>query len=66
MNLINNQPGIDKIYLHAKDPYEKKYQYLIKKREKVGLDHFDAFMEYSNDMQDVYKNIEDYNPIKQT
>ena len=23
-----------------------------------------AFMEYSNDMQDVYKNIADYNPIK--
>ena len=67
MNLINNQPDIDKIYLNAKDPYEKKYQYLINKREKVGLDHFDdakAFMEYSNDMQDVYKNIEDYNPIK--
>ena len=21
-------------------------------------------MEYSNDMQDVYKNVEDYNPIK--
>ena len=40
---------------------------LINKREKVGLDHFDdpkAFMEYSNDMQDVYKNIEDYNPGK--
>ena len=51
---------------YAKDPYEKKYQYLINKREKVGLDHFNdhkAFMEYSNDMQDVYKNIEDYNPI---
>ena len=67
MNLINNQPDIDKIYLNAKDPYEKKYQYLINKREKVGLDHFDdakAFMEYSNDMQDVYKNIKDYNPIK--
>ena len=67
MNLINNQPDIDKIYLYAKDPYEKKYQYLIKKSEKVRLDHFDdpkAFMEYSNDMQDVYKNIEDYNPIK--
>ena len=46
---------------------KKIYQYLINKREKVGLDHFDdpkAFMEYSNDMQDVYKNIEDYNPIK--
>ena len=64
-NLINNQPDIDKIYLYAKDPYETKYQYLIKKREKLGLNHFDdpkAFMEYSNDMQDVYKNIEDYNP----
>ena len=67
LNLINNQPGIDKIYLYAKDPYETKYQYLINKREKVGLDYFDdpkAFMEYSNDMQDVYKNIGDYNPRK--
>ena len=67
LNLINNQPDIHKIYLYAKDPYEKKYQYLINKREKVGLNHFNdpkAFMEYSNDMQDVYKNIEDYNPIK--
>ena len=67
MNLINNQPDIDKIYLYAKDPYEKRYQYLINKLEKVGLNHFNdpkAFMEYSNDMQDVYKNIEDYNPIK--
>ena len=45
----------------------KKYQYLINTREKVGLNHFNdpkAFMEYSNDMQDVHKNIEDYNPIK--
>ena len=67
LNLINNQPDTDKIYLYAKDLYETKYQYLINKREKVGLDHFDdpqAFMEYSNDMQDVYKNTEDYNPIK--
>ena len=67
LNLINNQPDIDKIYLYAKDPYEAKYQYLIKKREEVGSDHFDdhkAFMEYSNDMHDVYKNIEDYNPGK--
>ena len=67
LNLINNQPDIDKIYLYAKDPYETKCQYLINKREKVGLDHFDdpkAFMEYSNDMQDVYKTIGDYNPRK--
>ena len=67
LNLINNQPDIGKIYLYAKDPYEKKYQYLINKREKVGLNHFNdpkAFMEYSDDMQHVHKNIEDYNPIK--
>ena len=67
LNLINNQPDIDKIYLYAKYPYDAKYQYLISKREKVGLDHFDdpkAFMEYSNYMLDVYKNIDDYNPDK--
>ena len=67
LNLINNQPDIDKIHLYAKDLYEAKYQYLINNREKVELNHFDdykAFIEYSNDMQDVYKNIEDYNPGK--
>ena len=56
LNLINNQQDIDKIYLYAKNPYEEKYQHLINTREKVGLDHFKdpkAFMEYSNDMQDV-------------
>ena len=53
LNLMNNQPDIGKIYLYAKDPYEKRYQYLINKSEKVGLNHFNdskAFMEYSNDM----------------
>ena len=67
LNLINNRPDIDKMYLYAKDPYEAKYQYLINKREKVRLDHFKdpkAFIEYSNDMEDVYENIEDYNPNK--
>ena len=67
LNLIYNQPDIDKIYLYAKDPYGAKYHYIINKREKVGLDHFydpKAFMEYSDDMLDVYKNIEDYNPDK--
>ena len=55
-NLINNQPDIDKIYLYAKDPYEDKYQCLIKKRESIGIKHFNdpkAFIEYSNDMHDV-------------
>ena len=36
LNLINNQLDIDKVYLYAKDPYEAKYQYLIKKHEKEG------------------------------
>ena len=54
--------------MYAKDPYEAKYQYLINKREGVGIDHFNdpkAFIEYSNDMHDVYKNIDDYNPDKE-
>ena len=49
LNLIENQPDIDKIYLYAKDPYEAKYRYLISIREKEGIDHFDspkAFIEY--------------------
>ena len=40
LNLINNQPDIDKIYLYAKNPYEAKYQLLINKRESTGLKHF--------------------------
>ena len=67
LNLINNQPDINKIYVYAKDPYEAKCQYLINKREKVGVNQLNdtkAFMEYSKDMQDVYKNIDDYNPRK--
>ena len=40
LSLIENQPDIDKIYLQAKDPYESKYQYLVNKRESVGINHF--------------------------
>ena len=68
LNLIENQPDISKIYLYAKDPHESKYQYLINKREGVGINHFNdpkAFIEYSNDMHDVYKNIDEYNPNKE-
>ena len=67
LNLIENQPDIDKIYSYAKDSYESKYQYLINKREGVGINHFNdpkAFTEYSNDMRNVYKNIDDDNPDK--
>ena len=68
LDLIENQPGIDKIYLYAKDPYEWKYQYLINKRQSVGINHFNdpkTFIDYSNDMHDVYKNIDDYNLDKE-
>ena len=67
LNLIENQPDIDKIYLYAKDPYEAKYQHLIKIREKVGLKCFNdpkAFIKYSNDMHDVYKNIDETKKLK--
>ena len=50
--------------MYAKDPYKTKYQFLINKRETIELKHFNdpkAFIEYSNDMQDVCKNIEEYN-----
>ena len=57
LNLINKQPDIDKIFLCAKDPYEAKYQFLINKKENIGLKHFNDpkdFTEYSNSMQDFY------------
>ena len=64
LNLINNQPDIDKIYLYAKDPHEAIYQFLINQRESRGLKHFndpEGFIEYSNDMLDVNQNINEYN-----
>ena len=66
-NLISQQKDIDKIYWYAKDPDEAKYQFLINKWESAGLKHFNyskAFIEYSNNMEDIYKNIEEYNTNK--
>ena len=65
LNLIKEQKDIDKIYLYAKDLSEPKYEYLIKNCENAGIKHVNdgnAFIEYSNTMDDVYKNINDYNP----
>ena len=59
INLINEQNNIDKLYLYAK--------YLSEKRENVGKKHLNypkALIECSNTMDDVYENINDYNPIK--
>ena len=70
LNLIKEQDYhdvIDKIYLYARDLNEPKYEYLIKKREDAGIKHLNnpnAFIECSNTMDDVYENINDYNPIR--
>ena len=65
LNLINEQKDIDKIYLYAKDLSEAKNEYLIKNRENVGIKHLNdskAFIKCSNTMNDVYENIDNYNP----
>ena len=62
---LNNISPVDKIYLYAKDLSEPKYEYLISIRESVGNKYFNdptAFTEYSNDMDDVFTNINNYNP----
>ena len=67
LNLINEQNDIDKIYLYARDLNEPKYEYLIKKREDAGIKHVNnpnAFIEYSNTMDNVYDNINNYNLIR--
>ena len=61
------------MYLYGKDLYEPKYQPLIKDTGKIlqryrkdtGIKHLNdpkAFIEYSNAMDDVYDNIDNYNP----
>ena len=65
LNLINEQKYIDKVYLYAKDLSESNYEYLIKNHENAGIRQVNdskAFIECSNAMDDVYKNIDDYNP----
>ena len=52
------------MHLYPKGPYEAKYQLLIKKKRKYRIKDPKVFIEYSNDVQDVYKNIEEYNVIK--
>ena len=61
----DNHSIIDKIYLYAKDLSEPKYQFWIKKCNDAGIKNLDdpsAFIEYSNTVDDVYNNIDDYNP----
>ena len=65
MNSIQRDNNIfDKIYLYAKDLEEPKYKLLIDKIEKAGINFnndTNAFIEYSNSMDDILSDIEDYN-----
>ena len=64
LNLIIDLHPIDKIYLYAKDLHESKYEYLINKREQVGIKNLNdphAFIGYSDDMNDVLNDINNYN-----
>ena len=64
LHLIDNLYPIDKIYLYAKDLSEPKYEFLINNRKNAGIKHFNdstAFIEYSNEMDDVFTNIDNYN-----
>ena len=64
LNLIKHQrPDLDKTYLYVKDPFE----FLINGREKGEIENLKdpkAFIEYSQTIDDVYENLEDYNPTK--
>ena len=65
LNLIKEQDDIEKIYLYTKTLSKPKCEFLIKKCEHAGTKHFsdpNAFIECSNTIDDVYENIDDYNP----
>ena len=68
LNFIKHQrPDFDKIYLYIKNPFESKRQILINGREKVRiikLKNPKVFIDYSQIIDDVYENLEDYNPTK--
>ena len=65
LNSIQKENNIiDKICLYAKDLEEPKYKFLTEKREQAGIKNLEdenAFIEYSNNMDDILNNIEDYN-----
>ena len=70
LNLIKHQrPDIDKIYLYIKDPSKSKYPLLINELEKVGSENSKnpkAFINYSQTIDNVYENFEDFNPTKKS
>ena len=64
INNLHDTNPIDKIYLYSKDLREPKYEYLINNRVNAGIKNLNdpfAFIEYSDDMKDVYADISNYN-----
>ena len=61
---LNNSNPIDKGYLYPKDLSEPKYEFLINNRKNTGIKNYNdpnAFIEYSDTMDDVFENIDEYN-----
>ena len=67
LNLIKEQMILTKFICMQKDLSKPKFEFLIKKCDDAGTKHFNdpnAFIEYSNTMDGVYGNIDDYNPSR--
>ena len=67
INLKNEQENFDKIYLYSEDLSEPKYEFLIKKRKNAVTKYLNdpkKITECSGMMNDVYGNIDDYNPSR--
>ena len=68
LNLVKHlQIDIAKIYLYVKDPFESKYQLRINGRENVGIKQIKnpvSFIDYFQTIDDIYQNLESYNPRK--
>ena len=68
LNLKEEQDYVDKIYLYAKDLSEPKYEFWIRKSKDAGIKHLNdpnAFIDCSIIMDDVYEDIDDYNPNRE-
>ena len=61
-NLVSHQSDINKMHLYAKGSYKANLQLLIDNQESAGLKYLNdskAFIKYTNEMDDIYKNIKE-------
>lgn len=70
LNLIKDQwSDVDKIFIYPKDSLESKYQLLINRTEKLGIKELryrTSSSNYSQKVDDIYQNLEDYNLKKKS